>query len=104
MPSIYQTDIENRFPAYTVTVTTNSSIKTCTVTVTAGGAVVVRGKAAYEDGACLSARTSLHVAVGSLCCVTTTQRDALVSPQDGLVIFNTTANRIETRHDATWYG
>ena len=34
--------------------------------------------------------------------MTTTQRDAIVSPATGLVIFNTTTNSLETKNSSGW--
>lgn len=103
MASIYKTDIENRFPDYTVTVATTGSLTTCTVTVTDGGAIVARGRSGTEEGACLSVRRTLGIGEGCACCLTETQRDALESPLPGLMVFNMTAEELQTRHNGGWY-
>ena len=101
MASIYESDIESRFPLNTVEMSTDGDVHLCTVTVTSGGAAVTVGLSGTAGGAAHNARLQLGVADDILCCLTTTERDAL-SAQTGLQVFNTTTGATETYTGSGW--
>ncbi len=102
MASIYESDIKSRFPLDTVEMSTDGDVHLCTVTVTSGGAAVTVGVSGTADGAAHNARLHLGVPDDILCCLTTTERDALSAPLTGLQVFNTTTGAAETYTGSGW--
>lgn len=121
MASKSQFDIENRFGPggtegtnYTVAITINGSVTSCTVTddddgdaiIAVGTAVANKGDTVdAESRAALGARRVLGIEDATLHCLTTTQKDTFTgSVRDGDQLVDMTLNQQETRQDSAWVG
>lgn len=121
MASKSQFDIENRFGPegtegtnYTVAITINGSVTSCTVTdndddnaiVAVGRGVANKGNTtAAESTAALAARGVLGIEGTTLHCLTTTQKNTFTgSVRDGDQIIDMTLNQQETRQGDAWVG
>lgn len=103
MANIYEADIENRFPLNTVALTNGGDVKICTITVTAGGAVVCKRKALTDEEALLGCRRILGVPDSTIPCLTTTQRGNVTGNiLDGLQVLDTDDDVVYTRRSSGW--
>ena len=99
---LVRTDIENRFPGHTVTETNVGSITTFTLK-DGGGVIVARASANRAISAVTKLRRQLlnnEEQVAFL--LTTAQRDALLNPQEGTIIFNTTTKVFNVFENSIW--
>jgi len=99
---LVRTDIENRFPGHTLTEAAVGSITTFTLK-TAGGATVAAAHAGRPLAAVNKLRRQLlggNEQVAYL--LTTAQRDALINPTEGAIIFNTTTKLINVFENSVW--
>ena len=99
---LVRTDIENRFPGHTLTEATVGSITTFTLK-DGGGATVARAQAASPLSAVKKLRSQLLNNNEQLAfLLTTAQRDALLNPQEGTIIFNTTTKVLNVFENSIW--
>ncbi|MCP4612093.1 MAG: hypothetical protein GY845_25630 [Planctomycetes bacterium] len=98
--SIYSDDLENRFPTYVFTETVDGSLQI--VTVTDGGTTLKISRAETLDAAYRKLRESMVGGSEISYRLTTTQRNALSSPVEGLTLLNTTNDNIEKYENSSW--
>ncbi len=99
---LVRTDIENRFPGHTLTEATVGSITTFTLK-DAGSATVALARAGSPLAAVNKLRIELlngNEQIAYL--LTTAQRDALLNPQEGTIIFNTTTKLLNVFENSIW--
>jgi hypothetical protein len=86
--------VNNHFNTCNLTTTANTVDITCMNNTTAGGSTILDPTAVASFTS-----TTKGLAVPRM---TTTQRDAITSPATGLVIYNTSTNKLNVRVAAAW--
>lgn len=101
MAFLYELDILNRNPTYSLIKTTDNSFIIWTLR-DAGNSIVARSKGLDDDEVILiNIRSSLGIEHTVRACITETQRDSVTVPL-GTDILNTTSDSIETYNGSTW--
>lgn len=98
---LFKTDIENRFPAHTVTEASVGSITTFTLK-DAGSVIIARASSNKPLAAVIKLRRQLLNGEDAAFLLTTAQRDALSNPIEGTVIFNTTTKVFNVFESSIW--
>ena len=99
---LVRTDIENRFPGRTLTEATVGSVATFTLK-DAGSVTIALSRAGSPLAAVNKLRRELlngNEQIAYL--LTTAQRDALLNPQEGTIIFNTTTKLLNVFENSIW--
>ena len=99
---LVRTDIENRFPGHTLIEAAVGSITTFTLK-TGGGVPVASASAGQPIAAVRKLRSQLLNGNEQLAfLLTTAQRNALLNPQEGTIIFNITTKVFNVFENSIW--
>lgn len=100
MAEIYENDLINRFPTYTIASSTTGSITTATAH--DGPTLIAQGSGSTVADAFFNLRDKLVGGKEILPDSTTTQRDALAGVIEGQYIYNSTNDAVEKFSNAVW--
>lgn len=100
MTSIYQFDIENRYPTYTITITDDSDMKLCEVK--DGSTVIVSSKTMSEHDSVLGCRRALNIPDTIAPGITTAQIALIDVLLDGHTAVNTTTGLLLFCDGSIW--